>query len=153
MAMQRWEPMSELDTMRRQMDRMINQVFGRSPMGMLRGESMQAMMPTVEVYMTEHDVIVNAELPGIDPKEVNVEISEDSIILTGEMKQEKEIQEDAYYSSERSFGQFRRIIPLPAPIKDQEAKASFKNGLLTLRMPLAEAPKKKSPRKIPIDTK
>lgn len=153
MAMQRWEPMGELETMRRQMDRMINQVLGRSPLGMLRSETMQAMMPTVEVYMTEHEVVLNAELPGIDPKDVNVEIAEDAVILSGEMKQEKEVQEDTYYSSERTFGQFRRIVPLPAPIKEQEAKATFKNGLLALRMPLAEPPKKKSPRKIEIDTK
>lgn len=151
MALQRWEPFTELDQMRRQMDRMLSQVFGRGPMG--RPEGGQAFMPTVEVYVTDKDVMLNAELPGIDPKDVNVEISEDSVILSGETKQEKEIHEDTYYSSERMFGQFRRVVPLPSPIKEQEVKATFKNGLLTLKMPLQEAPKRKLPRKVEIETK
>lgn len=148
MAMQRWEPLSELDQMKRRMERMFDQFIGPR----LQGLPGMTYVPNVEVYETDKDLIINVELPGLDPKNVNVEISADSVYISGETKQETEIQEDTYYRSERMFGEFKRTIPLPDQIKDQEAKATFKNGLLTIRAPLATEQKRHRPHKVTIET-
>ncbi len=148
MGLLRRDPLSEIEQMRHQMERMFDQMLGRTRMPHL--ESAGFSLPPVEVFETDRDVVINAELPGIDPKDVTVEIAEDSVILSGESKLESEIKEDTYYRSERAFGQFRRVIPLPDRIKDQEAKATFKHGLLTIRAPLAEA-KKRAHHKVKIE--
>lgn len=148
MAMQRWEPLTELDQMKRRMEKMFDQLLGQR----LHGLPGMTFLPNVEMYETDKDLILNVELPGIDPKNVSVEISEDSIFISGETKQESEIHEDSYYHSERVFGEFKRTIPLPDQIKDQEAKATFKNGLLCIRAPLVVGQKKNRPHKISIET-
>jgi HSP20 family protein len=112
----------------------------------------RAMMPNVEVFATDTEVVVKAELPGMAPDQVEVEVTEDSIHLSGELKQEEVIKEDSYYRSERQFGQFERLIPLPNRIKDTEAKASFKNGILEIRAPLAEEVKRPAARKLEIES-
>lgn len=109
-------------------------------------------MPTVEVYQTDQEVVVKAELPGMQPDGVQVEITEDSVHLSGEFKQEDEIKEDNYFRSERQYGSFERMIPLPNRIKDGEAKASFKHGVLEIRAPLAEEVKRMQPRKLQIES-
>lgn len=135
MALMRWEPLSELERMRHQMDRVFENVLGHR-LPRFTAEGAETFLPTVEVYQTDKDVIVNAELPGLEPKDVNVEISEDSITLKGETCCSTEVKEDTYFRTERQYGRFERVIPLPDRIKDQEAKATFKNGMLTVRAPL-----------------
>lgn len=146
MALISWEPLGEVEHLRRQMELMFDQMLGREWRG--KGET---MLPSVEIFQTDRDMVLNAELPGLNPADVSVEIAEGSVILSGESKRETEIKDDSYYRSERSFGQFKRMIPLPEPIKDQEAKATFKNGLLTIRAPLAQPQKRQSPHKIKIE--
>ena len=141
--------------MRRQMDRMFDQMlgssFGRSFGNLPQLEAVRAFVPNVEVYATDKEVVVKAELPGIDPKDVNLEVTEEAIHLTGELKKEEEIKEDNYYRTERQYGHFERVVPLPNRIKDAEAKATFKNGVLTIRAPLAEEVKKPQARKLKIE--
>lgn len=156
MSIMRWSPLEEMETVRRQMDRLFDQMiggstFGRSFAGLPQLESARVFAPNVEVYTTDKEVVIQAELPGIDPKNVNVEITEEAVHLTGELKKEEEIKEDNYYRSERQYGHFERVVPLPNRIKDQEAKATFKNGLLTIRAPLAEEVKKPQARKLKIE--
>jgi len=154
MAIMRWEPLGELEGMRRAMDRMFDQMIGGagiSRLGLPSLEGGKTFLPSVEVYTTENEVVVKAELPGLEAKDVNVEILEDHVMLTGEMKKESEIKEDNYYRTERQYGHFERMIPLPERVKDAEAKAQFKNGVLTIRAPLAEAMKKPQGRKLQIE--
>lgn len=153
MALMRWEPLGEIESMRRAMDRMFGQMIGGTgALGALPSlEGARAFMPSVEVYTTENEVVVKAELPGLDAKDVNVEVLEDAIHLTGELRKEEEIKEDNYYRSERQYGHFERMIPLPNRVKEGEAKASFKHGLLTVRAPLAEEVKKPQGRKLQIE--
>jgi len=154
MALMRWEPMGELESMRRAMDRMFDQMLGGgslSRMGLPSLDVGKGFLPSVEVYATDDEVVVKAELPGLDAKDVNVEILEDQIVLTGELKKEEEIKEDNYYRTERQYGHFERAIPLPNRVRDADAKATFKNGVLTIRAPLAEAVKKPQGRKLQIE--
>lgn len=128
----------EFDTLRQQMDRLFDQLMGG--WGMLRStpETPTGIVPNAEVYMTDHDVVVTAELPGLEARDLNVEITEQAVYMGGEIKRENEVKEDGYYRSERHFGRFDRVIQLPARIKESEATAALKNGLLTIRAPLAE---------------
>lgn len=150
MPLMRWEPLSELERMRRQMDRMVGGMLGGGLTRLPRLEETQAFLPNVEVYETDKEVVVNAELPGLDPKDVEVEISEDAITISGETCCSSEIQEDTYFRTERQYGRFERTIALPDQIKDKEAKATFKNGLLTVRAPLVAERKRPKPHKVDI---
>lgn len=145
MALIKWEPLNEVEQVRRQMDRMFSQMLG----GMWPGTNGHGM-PPVEIYRTDKELVVNVELPGCDPKDVNVEITEDSVRVSGEIHRDQEIKDDHYYRSERAIGKFQRLIALPDPIKEGEAKATFKHGLLTLRAPFAQAQRPTTPRKIAI---
>lgn len=140
--------------MRRRMERAFGRVLPRITWApSLEGRGEELILPEVDVYQTADEVVVSAELPGIEAKDVSVEVSEDAITISGTCKRESEIEEEGYYQAERQFGQFMRKLALPSKIKDQEAKASFKNGVLTVRAPLAEEAKKLKGHKIAIEAK
>ena len=152
MSLTAWNPISELEVMRRQMDRMFNQVM--TPGASLpRWELARPFMPNVDVYTSGKELVVAVELSGFRPEDVTLEATEGALHLAGEVKREEEIKEDNYYRSERQYGSFDRVIPLPYRIKEQEAKATFRNGLLTIRAPLAEELKAPRARKLAIDAK
>ncbi len=152
MSLIRWEPISELEPLRRQMDRMLASFVGRGMPGPAL-ETPLGFSPYVEIYETDKEVVVNAELPGVDPKAVAVETTDDAIILSGETRKHDEIKDDNYYRSERQFGSFRRVIASPSLIKSREAKATFKDGLLTVRVPFADEAAKASPHKVNVEPK
>lgn len=152
MTLMRWEPLSDLESMRRVMDRMMDQMGGGRLFGHLPSlEGGRAFLPSIEVYTGDQEVVVTAELPGIDPKDVEVDITEDAVHLCGEARREEELQEDTYFRSERQYGRFDRIVALPERVKEAEAKASFKNGVLTIRAPLAEPAKRPQAHKLKIE--
>ena len=91
--------------------------------------------PSVNLSETDKEVKVVAELPGLDEKEVNVELDEDTLVLQGEKKGEEEKKEDTWHRVEHSYGSFRRVVPLPAEVDAAKAKAAFKNGVLTVTLP------------------
>lgn len=157
MGLVRWSPFEEMEVMRRQMDRMFDSMLGgpsvsRGFAGLPQLQGMQAFVPNIEVYTTEKEVVVKAELPGIDSKDLDIEVTAEVARLSGELKREEEVKEDNYYRTERSYGRFERVVPLPNRVKDAEAKASFKNGVLTIRAPLAEEVKKPQGRKLQIES-
>lgn len=160
MALMKREPFTEIDSMRKYMDRMFEQMMGgnlglmggRGMFGMPMLESNRMFSPNIEVYTTDKEVVLKAELPGLDAKDVNVEVTEDAVHLNGELKREEEIKEDNYFRTERQYGMFERIIPLPNRVRDADAKATFKNGVLTIRAPLAEEVKKPQARKLRIES-
>lgn len=102
--------------------------------------------PTTDVSETENEVEVSIELPGIDEKDVEVTISEDMLTVRGEKRAEKEEKKKGYYLSERSFGSFHRVIPLPHGLDTDKAEARFKKGVLTVRLPKTEDAKSRMKR-------
>lgn len=97
--------------------------------------------PAVDIEDRENDVVVTAELPGLDTKDFNVEVEADRLILRGEKKAETEKRDKTYYYRESSYGSFHRVIPLPAEVKRDDAKAEYKNGVLTVTLPKTEEAK------------
>jgi HSP20 family protein len=106
--------------------------------------------PAVDVAETENEVIVKAEIPGIDPKNLEVHVTEDSLDIKGEVKDEWEERDVGYCRRERYCGTFERTIALPAKVKQDEVKAQYKDGILTITLPKVE-PSKPKARKVEID--
>lgn len=107
-----------------------------SGLGRGRGEIGRMMWtPQIEVFERQGQFIVRADLPGLKKEDVNIEITDDALTLRGERRQEHEEEHEGYYRSERSYGSFFRSIPLPDGVNPDEAKASFRDGVLEISMP------------------
>jgi len=134
-----------LATLRSEMDRLFD-TFIREPFGSLEwpfiGQGKWA--PAVDVSENDQEVIVHAELPGIDPKDLDVTLSGNQLVLTGEKKESAEKSGKGFYRSEIRFGSFRRSVPLPEGIDPDNVDAQYANGVLTLRLKKlhAAAPKR-----------
>lgn len=98
--------------------------------------------PDIEAFERKGEFVVRAELPGLTKDNVKVEVSDGELVIQGERKEEKEQREKGYYASERSYGAFYRAIPLPEGVKADEAKATFKEGVLEIAMPAGKLPEK-----------
>jgi HSP20 family protein len=94
-----------------------------------------AFMPHVDVVDTDKEIKVSAELPGMDEKDIEVSLTNDSLTIKGEKREETEKKGKDYYRSERSFGSFTRTVPLPVEIDTANVEASFKKGVLTVNLP------------------
>ena len=99
--------------------------------------------PLVDVIDKKDSILVKAELPGIDKKDVKISLSENTLTIRGERKEEKEIKKEDYYCCERAFGTYSRTIALPVEVDKTKAKATFKNGILEITLPKIEETKPK----------
>jgi HSP20 family protein len=100
--------------------------------------------PAVDIYETDHDVVLKAELPGVDPKDVEIRVEDGTLYLKGQRKFEIEVKEENYHRVERSYGSFTRSFALPSSVNSEKAKAEYKDGLLTLTLPKREEAKPKT---------
>ncbi len=131
-------PVSMVRRLAEEMDRAFD-TFGFPAAGWRRGPlSKELWSPQVEMLERDGNIVVRADLPGLKKEDVNVEVREKALILQGERKQEQEEEREGYYRSERSYGRFYRSIPLPEGINPDEANATFKDGVLEVRMPAPE---------------
>ena len=146
MAIVRWEPFNNLLTAQRDFDRLFKEAF--NPFVSEGDLSTRTWAPPVDIYENENDIVLKAELPGIEPKDVEVKVEDNTLYLKGERKFEKEVKNESYHRVERSYGSFARSFSLPNSISTDKVKAEFKDGLLTLTLPKREEAK---PRTVKID--
>jgi HSP20 family protein len=146
MPIVRWEPFRDLITTQDRMNRLFNETLGRF-LGGEEGVSTGNWIPPVDIYETEHDVVLKAELPGVDPKDVEASVHDGLLYLKGERKYESEVKEENYRHVERAYGGFARTFTLPAAVDAEKVKAEFKDGILTVTLPKREEAK---PKKIKI---
>lgn len=139
MSLVPWNPFRDIDNIGRE----INSFFDY-PAKLFAGHS-----PRVDVYQTENNVVVKAEIPGVSRDDLQLYIDQRSIRLSGETRREDEYSESDMYRSERYYGSFSRTIPLPAEVKPEEAKAEYRDGILSIIVPKSE-PSKSKGRKIDI---
>jgi HSP20 family protein len=99
---------------------------------------MSGWTPQTEVFQRGNELVVRADLPGLNRDEVNVELEDDRIIIHGERRDEHETNEQGFYQTERSYGSFYRAIPLPEGVDGDKAQADFTNGVLEITMPMPE---------------
>ncbi len=141
MPIVRWEPFRDLVTTQDRLNRLFNETLGRV-WGDEGGRGVN-WVPAVDIYETEQEVVLKAELPGVDPKDVEATVHDGTLYLKGERKYEKEVKEENYHHVERSYGAFARALTLPASIDEEKVQAEFKDGVLTLTMPKREEAKAK----------
>jgi len=138
--------MREIGRLREEVDRVMGNVFQQLP---FLGREAPAWQPSIELFETDAEVVFRADLPGVDPKELEVEVQERELTIKGQHKEEKETQTENYYHAERRYGTFFRRVPLPVQVRAGESKASYKNGVLEVRMPKVQ-PRQKGYR-VPIE--
>jgi HSP20 family protein len=100
--------------------------------------------PTLDVFEEKDELVVKADLPGMNKDEIEVTVTENVVTIKGEKKKEEEVKEKDYYRRERSYGSFVRSVELPCEVKSDQIKANFKDGVLEVRMPKTEEAKKKA---------
>jgi HSP20 family protein len=135
--------------LREEMDRLWDAVMS-SPWRPFQSIGRRQLMPAMDVFEKDGHLHVRAELPGMSEKDITVEIAGDVITISGEKKDEREVKEDNYYRSERSYGSFRRQVALPAGADANKAEAKFKDGVLELDVPIDQA--KSETKKIEVKT-
>ena len=138
----RWEP---------DMDRMFEDFLGRRrwpfwPERWRPAAGMKMTPPAVDLYEEKDEIVVKAELPGMEKDNIEVNLSDNRLTIKGEKKQEEEVKKEGYYRSERSYGSFVRSLELPREVQTDKVKAAFKNGILEIRLPKTEEAKKKETR-------
>jgi HSP20 family protein len=116
----------------------------------LRATEMEEIAPSVDIFEEGDDVVVKAELPGMSKENIDVSLSGDAVRISGEKKHEEKVEKKNYYRMERSYGSFTRSFRLPAEVDTDKAKASFKKGVLEIRVPKTQEAKEKE-KKIKIE--
>lgn len=146
--MSKWDPFRDLVSLRDEVDRLFRGYVGRFPGE--KGLAEEYWYPMIDLEETPDAVVVTAEIPGMKKKDISISIRGNQLSIFGERKREKKEKGKTYHRIERSYGVFRRSVTLPTDILLDQAKASYKDGLLRITLPKAE---KRRPREIAIDVK
>src|SRR5215467_1745143 len=135
----RWEPFRGVTTLQDQFNRLYNDVFER------KGEetSLSAWAPAVDIYETEHDLVIEADVPDVDPKDLDIRVENNILTIRGDRKFEKKVNEENYLRVERSYGSFARSFTLANTVNADAIKAEYQNGVLALSLPKREEAKPK----------
>lgn len=141
MALVKYNPLRELRGMQEQMNRLLNLSWNHD----LVGEDIKEgiWQPAVDIFETEDSIVIKAELPDVDQKDIEVRIEDNTLILKGERKHEGEIKKENYHRIERYFGTFQRSFSLPATIQQENVSAACERGVLTITLPKKEETKPK----------
>ena len=129
----RWDPVNELSNMRSMMDRLFDGSFNRLPFR--NGEDLGSAALSLDVYETNDSFVVKANVPGIDPKDLDIQVEEDVLTIRGEFEQKDEVNEENFLRRELRYGSFQRALRLPPTVDAEKAKATFEHGVLKLELP------------------
>lgn len=138
-----YDPFRELRALQNEVNRAFSGSFDRGESGMMRG----AWNPSVDIFENKDSIVLEAELPGMKPEDVNISIENNVLTLHGERRFEKENDENNFHRVERSYGSFTRSFTLPPTVSGENAAATFDNGILRLSLAKREEAK---PRRIEI---
>jgi HSP20 family protein len=138
-TLSRWEPFRGVATLQDQITRLLGDSFER------KGEesNLTAWAPAVDIFETEHELVVKADLPDVDPKDLDIRVENNILTIRGERKFEKKVNEDSYLRVERAYGSFSRSFSLANTVNPEAIKADYQNGVLTLSIPKREEAKPK----------
>lgn len=124
-------PLRELARLENEINRIFKELVPEEKLE----SQMAAWAPRVDIYEKDNNLVIEAEIPGARKEDIEVKVKDNSVVIRGEVKREEEKKEENYYRSERFYGRFERVLPLPTDVKVEEAKASFENGILKLSIP------------------
>jgi HSP20 family protein len=135
-----WRPFRELTTLRDEVDRIWDRFLGEWP----RVEpTTREWTPSLDVSETKDNIVVKAEIPGVEPKDIDISLANDVLTIKGEKKQEREEKDENFYCCESSYGSFIRSMRLPHEVESDRIKADYKNGTLKITLPKSEKARKK----------
>ena len=141
MALIRWEPFREVESLQKEMNRLFERLV---PTDVGNGEKMGlSFIPAAEITETPEAVQLKLETPGMEAKDLNVEVTADSLTINGERKSEIKTEEEGFTRTEFRYGKFHRVIPLPVRVDNTNVIAEYKDGILNLTLPKAEEEKNK----------
>ena len=141
--MMKWPYLPMLGSFRDEINKLFNSFSKRSIAAGMGWE------PPLDISETDENILVKAEVPGIEPKDIDISVRGDTLTIKGEKKSEKEEKGKNYHYMERSYGAFSRSVTLPVPVKFEQVKAEYKKGILEITLPKSEKSKIK---KIPVKT-
>lgn len=136
MALVRWEPFREIDSIQREMNRLFDSLAPRT-----FEEFGSAFVPAAEMEETPEAIHLKLEVPGMDAKDIDIQVTADSVSISGERKSETKTEEKGMTRSEFRYGSFSREIPLPIRVQNTNVSAEYKDGILNLTLPKAEEEK------------
>jgi len=136
----RRDPFRTLGALHEQLNRMFEDSFFRIPR---EDSALTAWSPDVDIYETEHELVLRADLPDLTEKDIDIRIENNMLTIRGERKFEKNVSEDSYLRMERSYGAFSRSFSLPNTVNTDQIKADYRNGVLTVNLPKREESKPK----------
>ncbi|PMB02632.1 molecular chaperone [Fischerella thermalis CCMEE 5273] len=138
MSLIRWQPFQEIENLQQDMNRLFDRLMTRD------GERIGTnFIPAAEMQETSDAIHLKLEIPGMDAKDIDVQVSAEAVSISGERKEETKTEEKGMTRTEFRYGKFQRVIPLPARIENTNVKAEYKNGILQLTLPKAEEEKNK----------
>jgi HSP20 family protein len=143
-TLSRFEPFRGVSSLQDQINRVFNDVFERAG----DESSLTSWAPAVDILETQHELIVQADLPDVNPKDLDIRVENNILTIRGERKFEKKVSEDKYLRVERAFGSFSRSFSLANTVNAEAIKADYQNGVLTLAIPKREEAK---PRQIKVN--
>ncbi len=150
MALIRWEPVRELSSIQSEMNRLFNTFFD-TPTQQGNGHSpLRRWIPAMDLVETADEFVLRADLPGLSENDVNIELDDNVLTVSGERKSEREERKEGHYRVERSSGSFSRSLTLPEGVAADAVRASFDKGVLEIRIPKPEARK---PQKVAISVR
>jgi HSP20 family protein len=146
MALIRWEPVRELNTLQSEMNRLFNTLFD-APVPSGGPNGVRRWIPAMDLVETDEEFVLRADLPGLSESDVNVDLDDNVLTVSGERKSEHEERKEGYYRVERASGMFSRSLTLPEGVDPEGIKAGFDRGVLEVRIP---KPEERKPRKVAI---
>jgi HSP20 family protein len=147
MALIRWEPVRELNTIQNEMNRLFNTFFETTGSQSSGHGSARRWLPAMDLVESGDQFILRADLPGLSENDVNIEFEDNVLTISGERKAEHEERKEGYYRLERASGAFSRSLTLPEGVDPEKVQASFDRGVLEVRI---AKPEQRKPRKVTI---
>ena len=148
MALIRWEPVAELGTIQNEMNRLFNTFFAQPHATGRNGAAGRRWIPAMDLIESGDHYVLRADLPGLSDEDVNVQLEDNVLTISGERKTEHETQQEGYYRLERAFGGFARSLTLPEGVDPDGVQAHFERGVLEIRIP---KPEQRKPRHVQIN--
>ena len=142
MTLVRWNPIRDFSVLHNQMNRLFEDAMG-TWLGESNGRGNTNWVPLADIYENDNDLIVRAELPGVDPKMVDLRVENNVLTIRGERPFEPNVEQENYHRLERSYGTFSRSFTLPATIDADKIRAEYRDGILNLTLPKSEKAKPK----------
>ena len=133
---EKWEPFSEMETLRKEMDRLFSQFIPE--MGRERNEF--TVIPSAEMNETDAEIHLKFEVPGMTADDLNIEVTDTAVVIRGERRSESKTEDEHMTRSEFHYGKFERVVPLSSQIVKDEVSAEYNNGILSLVLPKSSTP-------------